>query len=271
MYIGPCKIVKNVNLTSATNENQLPQRIICDELTVKYGNHTAINKLQCTFESGSMTAIVGPNGGGKTTLLKSINSFIKPRSGRIILENIEKKQIAYMPQQTEIDRSFPLTVNDVVAMGLCHKKGFFKRISNQDEDRITGALQSVGLEECRYRNLNELSGGQFQRVLFARMSLQDSDVILLDEPFVAVDAPTMEVLSQLLLDWHKQGKTIVAVLHDFDIVRDYFPTTLILARDLIAWGDTECTLTRENLNQAKHLSLCWDVAGINLGKHTANV
>lgn len=231
--------------------------IKCEQLHVCYRNHVAIEYLDGSFAPGSMTAIVGPNGGGKSTLLKTINGFVRPVKGTVNLGGLSSNDVAYLPQQTNLDRSFPLTVSDVVAMGLCPKTGFFKGMGKSHRERVVQALESVGLETCANRPLHALSGGQFQRVLFARMSLQDASVILLDEPFAAIDAPTMDTLSELLQKWCSQGRTIVAVLHDLDIVRSFFPETLVLAKTCISWGPTAQALTNENLKKAKTESSHW--------------
>ncbi len=230
----------------------------CQDLYVKYRDQSAIDGLTCAFPSASLTAIIGPNGGGKSTLLKAIKGFIRPASGRIKCRNTKQQQIAYLPQHPEIDRSFPISVYDIVAMGACPNVGFFKRFSDDCQKKILQALEEVGLADYRDRPLHTLSGGQFQRMLFARLALQDAKVILLDEPFAAIDASTMEALSQLLCKWQKQGKTIIAVLHDLDIVRDFFPSTLLLARSCVAWGPTKKVLTLENLRRSKATSLKWD-------------
>jgi zinc/manganese transport system ATP-binding protein len=230
----------------------------CRNLCVDYRQLRALDDITCEFYSGTLTAVVGPNGGGKSTFLKALAGIQKIASGSVDIDNLKANTIAYLPQTPDIDRTFPITVGDVVGMGLCPSVGFFRAFSDQDRRKINAALDSVGLTDYLNRPIHCLSGGQFQRVLFARIALQDAKIILLDEPFAAIDAATMEILATVLQQWQHQGKTIITVLHDFDIVREYFPTTLILARQAIAWGPTEDTLTRENLRQAKVCCVSWE-------------
>jgi zinc/manganese transport system ATP-binding protein len=122
------------------------------------------------------------------------------------------------------------------------------------------ALAAVGLEGFERRGIGELSAGQFQRVLFARLLLQDCPVIILDEPFTAIDSRTVADLLGLVLRWHAENRTLIAVLHNFEQVRSYFPLTLLLAREPIAWGKTSEVLTAENLQLARQMSEAWDEA-----------
>lgn len=240
-------------------KNKTRSFITCQNMTIAYDEHTAIEDLTGSFDAGSMTAIVGPNGGGKTTLLKAIKGFVKPSHGTLKFNGHSRRHVAYLPQTPEIDRRFPLTVRDVAAMGLCSRYGFFKPISKHASQLVDEALLAVGLENCANRPLHALSGGQFQRLLFARLSLQDAQIILLDEPFAAIDAPTMDILAGLLKSWQNEGKAIITVLHDLDIVRAFFPTTLILAKTAIAWGETKKVLTSVNLKRAKTESSSWEL------------
>ncbi len=234
--------------------------ISCQDICVDYHELRALDNITGQFSKGSLTAIVGPNGGGKSTFLKVLAGVQKMASGLVDIENIKQNSIAYLPQSPDIDRSFPITVGDVVGMGLCASVGFYRAFSTADVEKINQALAEVGLEGYLNRPIHCLSGGQFQRVLFARIALQDASVILLDEPFAAIDASTMDILTDVLRQWQTMGKTIITVLHDMDIVRDYFPDTVILARSAIAWGATEDVLTRENLRRAKVYCVSWEAA-----------
>ena len=205
-----------------------------------------------------MTAVVGPNGSGKSTLLKGITGILRPLGGHIERGSLRIAQIAYLPQQAEIDRSFPMTVLDLVALGLWHRLGMFGGMKKELWEQAGQALASVGLEGFERRAIGELSAGQFQRVLFARLLLQDCPVILLDEPFTAIDTRTTADLLDVVQRWHAENRTIIAVLHNFDQVRSYFPKTLMIAREPIGWGNTTDILTPENLQLARQMSEAWD-------------
>lgn len=225
-----------------------------NNLCVKYRQHTALEKLSGSFKKGSLTAIIGPNGGGKSTLLKAILGMVPLASGSISLNKNFQGTFSYLPQQAEMDRSFPLTVQDVVASGHCQHQGFFKGFDKNLQEKVEGALAEVGMVECMNRALDELSGGQFQRILFARLALQDADCILLDEPFTAIDTYTVNDLVKIILKWHKAGKTLLIVNHDLDLVQDHFPTSMMVARRVLQWGKTKEVVTLDNLRHAKHIS-----------------
>ncbi len=220
------------------------------ELTLRHDRRDVVRALSGVFPAGSLTALVGPNGAGKTTLLRSMVGLHRPFSGRIDRQGVGATDIALLPQGSQLDRQFPITCQDVVALGLTGRLGPFRPMSAAARASAREALAAVGLPDHGARPIGALSAGQFQRVLFARMMLQDAPVLLLDEPFSAVDAATEEDLLRLLDDWHAQGRTIVAVLHDLDLVRAAFPNTLLLAGEKIAWGPTETVLTEANCRRA---------------------
>lgn len=219
-------------------------------VSLGYERQPAVRRLDAAFAAGSLTAVVGPNGAGKTTLLKGLVGELKPLEGRI---DLPARDIAYLPQQSAIDRSFPITVTELVAMGLWGRLGAFGGVTRTHRNCIAEGLAAVGLTGFERRSIGTLSGGQMQRVLFARLLLQEADVLLLDEPFTAIDAQTASDLLGIISRWHREGKTIIAVLHDLDIVRTHFPRALLLARDLVAHDDTHSVLTAENLMQARQM------------------
>ena len=229
-----------------------------ENLTLAYQGHPAVHHLSGGFEPGSMTAVVGPNGAGKTSLLAGLMGRLRPSTGSIHMPAGLAGQIAYLPQQAEIDRSFPVRVLDVVMLGHWRRLGAWRGASPLHIDQALNALAAVGLAGFGARSIAELSAGQFQRVLFARVLLQDAPVILLDEPFTAIDARTTADLLALLARWHGEARTVVAVLHDLEQVRSHFPRTLLLAREGIAWGPTTEALKPENLLRARRLSEGWD-------------
>jgi len=229
-----------------------------EDLTLGYEGHPAVHHLDGVFEQGSLTAIMGPNGSGKSTLLKGIIGAVKPLGGRVVLDNLSWRDIAYLPQSAEIDRSFPAVVSDLVALGFWKQRGLFAAIRGIDHKALEAALDAVGLSGFEQRPIDTLSGGQLQRALFARVLVQDAPVILLDEPFAAIDQRTVADLTSLIQHWHGEGRTVIAVLHDADLVRAAFPQTLLLAREQIAWGDTASALTAENLLTARTMVEAWD-------------
>ena len=222
-----------------------------DDVTLGYGRRPAVHHLAGEIPAGSLTAVVGPNGAGKSTLLKGIVGTLAPLSGAI--HRPGARRLAYLPQAAEIDRSFPLAVYDLVAMGLWSRAGLFGGIGTKDRHRIEEALAAVGLGGFERRPIGTLSGGQMQRALFARLLLQDADLILLDEPFTAIDAKTSADLLALVRRWHDEARTVVAVLHDLDVVKRTFPQTLLIAREPVAWGDTAAVLNPENLLKARRM------------------
>jgi zinc/manganese transport system ATP-binding protein len=222
-------------------------------LTLGYDRHPAVHHLNGTVESGALVAVVGPNGAGKSTLFKGIVGVIKPLSGQIERDGLDARDIAYLPQAAEIDRSFPINVYDMVAMGLWQKAGLFGGIDRPARKKIEQAIMAVGLNGFEHRTIGTLSGGQMQRMLFARLLLQDARVIVLDEPFNAIDAKTMADLLDVVRRWHEEKRTVIAALHDVQLVKANFPQTLLLARQAVAWGATPDVLTAENLLIARRM------------------
>jgi zinc/manganese transport system ATP-binding protein len=227
-------------------------------LTLGYDRHPAVHHLDGAMEDGSLTAVVGPNGAGKSTLFKALVGAIQPLSGRIERNGLRPREIAYLPQTAEIDRSFPIDVYDMVSMGLWRGKGLFGGIGRADRAAIESAIATVGLTGFEDRPIGTLSGGQMQRMLFARLLLQDARVIVLDEPFNAIDAKTSADLLALVRHWHAEKRTVLAALHDFDLVKANFPHTLLLAREPVAWGATAEVLTADNLLKARQMCEAFD-------------
>ena len=193
------------------------------DLTLGYDRHPAVHHLDGAVQTGSLLAIVGPNGAGKSTLFKGIVGALKPLAGGIERDGLDPRDIAYLPQAAEIDRSFPINVYDMVAMGLWRSKGLFGGISAKDHAAIEAGIAAVGLTGFEQRSIGTLSGGQMQRMLFARLLLQDARVIVLDEPFTAIDAKTAADLLALVRKWHGERRTVLAALHDIELVRASFP------------------------------------------------
>jgi len=234
-----------------------PAAIGLHNLTVSYRRHPALHHVSGHFAPGSLTAVIGPNGAGKSTLLKSMAGLV-PLDAHSHIERAVGLRLAYLPQHSELDRSFPLAVRDCVLMGLWAQTGAWGSATMPMLARVDAALEAVGLQGFERRTVGTLSSGQLQRALFARLLVQDADIILLDEPFNAVDSKTTAGLLTLVQQWHRQGRTVVAVLHDDTQVREYFPHTLLLARECIAWGATPEVLTEANLTKARAMAEAWD-------------
>lgn len=240
------------------NSASKTQSITINDLTVTYDRHPAVHHFSTVLEAGSLTSVIGPNGSGKTTLLETIAGLRAPNEGSITLQGFCTDDIGYLPQQSRIDRGFPITVRDLVASGLWRSLGPFCQLTKRHQQTVSAALAQVGLNGFEQRMINSLSGGQFQRLLFARLIAQDSPVILLDEPFNAIDEKTSADLLSLIDHWHGEARTIVIVTHDVELARQRFPRSLLLARELIASGNSREVLTTENLQHARQMCESFD-------------
>jgi zinc/manganese transport system ATP-binding protein len=228
-----------------------------DNLTLGYERHPAVHHLSGAVASGALLAVVGPNGGGKSTLFKGVVGVLKPLAGTIT-RGVDAHAIAYLPQAAEIDESFPINVYDMVAMGLLRAKGTFGGFTAKDHHVIEDAIATVGLTGFEQRAIGTLSGGQMQRMLFARLLIQNARIIVLDEPFTAIDERTTADLLGLVRRWHTEGRTVLAALHDIALVKENFPQTLLLAREPVAWGATASVLTPDNLAKARLMCEAFD-------------
>jgi zinc/manganese transport system ATP-binding protein len=215
-------------------------RVLLRGVTVRYGRRVALEEVSGEFASGSLTAVVGANGAGKSTLLAAIAGVVRLAGGAVVCA--ARRRLAYLPQLAAIDRDYPLTVSELITLGGWRAFGAFRAPGIALRARAAAAAETVGLAGRLRRPIAELSVGELQRALFARLILQDAAVILLDEPFAAVDAPTMSVLLDRITQWHQQGRTVIVVLHDLDLVRARFPSTLVLAQRCVAWGATDVAL-----------------------------
>jgi len=236
--------------------------VTLENVTISYRRHPAVHHISGRFESGSLTAITGPNGAGKSTLLKGIAGILSPDSGQIRIEGTSRQRIAYLPQAAGLQRDFPMPVLPMVAAGLWHKTGALGAMTAAMKEQAAQALAAVGLRGFETRDLSSLSAGQFQRALFARLLLQDAALMLLDEPFAAIDADTTAQLIGIIRRWHGEGRTVICVLHDLEQIRNHFPQCLLLARESIAWDSSAKALHPEHLRKARlfHDLSCADLA-----------
>lgn len=227
-------------MVRSIRDGEADGRVLLHDVTVRYGRRIALEAVTGEFVSGSLTAVVGANGAGKSTLLAAIAGVVRPTRGAVSCA--ARHRVAYLPQTAAIDRDYPLTVSELITLGGWREFGAFRSPGRGLRVRAAAAAETVGLAERLDRSIGEISVGELQRALFARLILQDSAVILLDEPFAAVDAQTLSVLLDQVRQWHEEGRTVIAVLHDLDLVRAHFPWTLVLARRCIAWDRTEAAL-----------------------------
>lgn len=228
--------------------------ITIKDLSVAYDRKRVLSNIFLEFEQGKRYGILGQNGSGKSTLLKSILGLIEDYHGSIKVwgKDIEevRPKVVYVPQSSEIDFTFPATVQDVVMMGRYPHKKVFQRMNAKDRELVTQSLRELDIEDLRHRPIGELSGGQRQRAFLARALAQQAEILLLDEPFVGVDIPTEEKIIAVLRKLSNEGKTLLVVHHDLQAVPDYFDHVVLLNQRLVAAGPTETTFTKENLSTA---------------------
>lgn len=224
-----------------------------EDLTVAYDGADILQGVSGRFPAGMLSAVVGPNGCGKTTLLKTVAGLLRPRVGAVKVTGTGRTDCAYLPQSAGFDRTFPISVREVVGMGLLPRIGALGRVTRDQSDRIEAMIAAVGLEAYADRRIGALSGGQLQRAMFARLAMQDAPVILLDEPFANIDASTTKALVTLMEGWRDEGRIVVAVLHDIDLAHRHFGWTMLLAHASVGCGPTAEVLTHDNLHQAQHL------------------
>ena len=208
-----------------------------DNLVAGYEGVAITPSLSGVIHKGSMTAIVGLNGCGKSTLLKTLAGFIPPVSG-VVRWSPTRPTIGWLAQRHALESQFPLTVLDVVSQGAWPRISLLRGLRNDVRRRIQAALARVGLTEMARTPIEALSGGQFQRMLFARVLVQRAPLVMLDEPFTGIDEATTHDLMAVIQEMHQQGQTVLAVLHDNQRVADYFPETLLLAPQNARWGLT---------------------------------
>lgn len=212
--------------------------IAARNLCVAFGNRQALQSVSGEFHAGSLTAVAGPNGSGKSTLLKTLAGVIRPTSGEVVFARGKKPVMAYLPQAAHLRRDFPISVEEAALTGFYTKLGEIGTIKESHRAAARRALREVGMEDRAGRSLEGLSGGELQRVLFARVIVQNAPVILLDEPFTAVDSETTSRLIRLLLKWHREERTVICVLHDLLLIKKYFPDSMVLQGRCLGIGHT---------------------------------
>lgn len=211
-------------------------------LTVSYHRKPAIRSVNLKVQEKGIIGIIGPNGAGKSTLLKAILNLVPIENGsvRVFGEPVDnvRHKISYVPQKEIIDWDFPVTVDDVVMMGRYAHLGIVERPGARDREIVDAAIDKVGMNEYKNQQIGNLSGGQQQRVFLARALAQESDILLLDEPFVGVDAATEHAIIELMHTLNDEGKMVIVVNHDLGKVQEYFQHLIMINQWLIAYGPT---------------------------------
>ena len=222
-------------------------------LSVSYPNGLkALDGVNLQMKIDGICGIIGPNGGGKTTFIKGLLELVKT-SGLVSFKDKPvkywAKKTAYVEQKKDLDLDFPINVLDCVLLGTYPSLGFFKRPGVSEKTQAKKAIKQVGLSGLENRQIGELSGGQFQRVLIARTIAQNADLILLDEPFTGVDINSEVIIMSLLTQMANEGKAIFMVHHDLNKVRQYFDKVILINKTVIAYGDTDSVYNKENLKK----------------------
>mgnify|MGYP005847309231 CR=1 FL=1 len=223
-------------------------------LTVSYNRKPVLWNVDFKMPKGKIIGIIGPNGSGKTSLLKAIMGLVPLSSGYVKIFDRDLKElrerISYVPQKESVDWDFPASAMDVVLMGRYRKSNLMRRLSRTDRDIASEALEKVNMLEYSKRQINQLSGGQQQRVFIARSLAQGADLYIMDEPFVGVDAATEEAIVLLMKKMKDEGKTVVVVHHDLQTAKEYFDWMLLLNTRLVACGPKEEIFNQKLLQEA---------------------
>ena len=246
------QVLKQLSYPKHTHDPNAPALDLRD-VVVRYGTFLALDHVTFQVEPHLQVAVVGPNGAGKSTLFKAISGIIKPDAGEIRIFGEPPGGhicIAYVPQRSQIDWNFPATVEDVVMMGRSGKIGLFRWPSRQDWAIVHNALEQVGMAHLKDRQIGELSGGQQQRVFLARALAQEAELLLLDEPFTGLDAPSQQAILDILQLVRQRGVTVLVSTHDLDLAAQHFDRMMLLNRRVIAYGPPQQVYTPEKLIEA---------------------
>jgi len=222
-------------------------------LTVSYQKKPAIKSINLKITEGSIVGIIGPNGAGKSTLIKAILGLLPYDTGEVKIFGKDldesRKRISYIPQREQFDWDFPINVEDVVMMGRYSHLGMFAFPGKKDKEIVEEKIHKVGMQDFRKRQIRNLSGGQQQRIFLARALAQESDIYLMDEPFVGVDAKTERTIFDLMNELKEQNKTILVVHHDLSKVTEYFDKLILINQTLVAYGDTDLVFNKELISK----------------------
>ncbi|MEY4996536.1 MAG: hypothetical protein RLZ67_1261 [Actinomycetota bacterium] len=223
------------------------------DVAVSYGDTRALSYSSFSVDAGELIAVVGPNGAGKSTLFKALAGFVDHEGDVVVhgehCHHLERKAIAYIPQQTDLDLRFPITVNEVVMAGRRRFHGRRMRASNSDHTIVSNCLQQVDLAGAETRSLSTLSGGQVQRVLLARALAQEADVLLLDEALSGVDTRHTDELISLFTSLCASGTSVLVSTHDLELVRSRFTRCLTVNGKILGDGSPSVELAGDKLER----------------------
>jgi len=228
-------------------------KIKVNDLSVSYYGNEVVRNISFSFDLGKIIGIIGPNGAGKSTMMKAILGLISKSGGTVEIRGKPvdqiRKEIAYVPQRSNIDWDFPILVRDTVLLGTYPKLGILRRPGRKERAWAYQCLEKVGMEEYSERQIAELSGGQQQRVFLARALAQDADYFFLDEPFVGIDVASEEVIIKILKQLRSQGKTMFVVHHDLSKVESYFDDVILINKKLYGAGSVKKVFIPENMEK----------------------
>ena len=237
--------------------------LLVQNLSVSYRSVTALDDVSCTFDAGELVGIFGPNGSGKSTMVKAILGLIRSATGTVLLKGQplthQLSQVAYVPQRSQIDWDYPVTVWNVAMMSRTLQTGLFRRPGRQSRERVKAALERVGMYEYRDRSISDLSGGQQQRVFLAGALAKETELLLLDEPFTAVDRKTESIMFEIFSELKARAKTLLVISHDLGETLDRYDRMLLLNKRVIAQGLRHEVMTKDNLLAAYDAPV-WSIA-----------
>lgn len=263
--------MKNNPITTASPQSLAVE---VEHLTVSYGPKPALLDVSLSIEAGLLVGVIGPNGGGKSTLIKAILGFVKRDVGSVRIQGRPtenaKGLVAYVPQRGSVDWDFPVTVEQVALMGRYGHIPWYKDPAPEDRRIVDQALEMVRMQDFRHRQIGQLSGGQQQRVFMARALAQGSEILLLDEPFAGVDAATERAILDVLERAKQSGRTLVVVHHDLTTAAEYFDRLALIKQRLYAYGPPEAVLQEELLSEVYEGSLkAFELMGMGKSRDAA--
>jgi ABC-type Mn2+/Zn2+ transport system ATPase subunit len=251
----------NLTMDTAAGTSPIPTAgtgtaldVVLREVDAGYGDTLALEDVSLDVPAGSLLAVVGPNGAGKSTLLKLVAGLLKPWRGEVLVlgapPGTHARQVAYVPQAEMVDWAFPITVDQVVMMGRYPLIGPLRRPGSEDAAATDAALERVGMEDMRHRQIGALSGGQRRRVFLARALATSAQVYLLDEPVTAIDPATQDDIMELLGIEAAEGRTVIATTHDLACAAECFHRVVAVNRTIVADGPSSIALDAAVLARA---------------------